>query len=42
MREGLVNPPSKQEIWEAVGEIKAGGESAILPVIVRLWRCYQL
>ena len=37
-REQLANPPSKQEIWEAVGKLKngkAGGESGILPEMIK-------
>ena len=34
----LVNPPSKQEIWDAVRKMKngeAGGESGILPEMLK-------
>ena len=34
----MANPPSKQEIWEAIGKIKngkAGGESGNLPEMLK-------
>ena len=34
----MANPPSKQEIWEAIGKIKngkAGGESGTLPEMLK-------
>ena len=38
VREELANPPSKQEIWEAVGKLKngkAGEESGIVPEMLK-------
>ena len=38
MIRSFTNPPSKQEIWKAVGKIKngkAGGESGILPEMLK-------
>ena len=38
VKEELANPPSRQEIWEAVGKMKngkAGGESGILPEMLK-------